>query len=738
MRKINNIKRAMLCGAVTAVTFPLAGYAQTASEDGGIREIVVTAQKRAEPLQEVPIAVTALDAGLIEDRGITNLAGITQMVPNAQIGSGFVNPTQIAPFIRGIGTHNSDPLTTSPIAVSVDGVYLSTVFGALINTFDVEQVEVLRGPQGTLQGRSATGGAINVRSRRPADELGIRAEVGFGRFNKFTAMGSIEGPLIPDVLMAKVAIIRENGGNYQKNLTNGHDAGGVDQWAGRAGLLFTPNERMTFYATADFVSGDNPQPSTRAANIGTAIARPEYPSQPLTLACSGYGVCTPDEKWTTRANYTRPTKTRSRGFSLNADFEMGAATITSVTGYRILEEYNSWDADQTEFQIFEQIRPNYFTEVEDFSQELRIASTDDGGADFGGHVKWLFGAYYLNNKIYKKQNFHLNGNPLPNNTNDQTLDTWAVFGHIDIKPIDDLTVYVGGRQTWDKKNISILSPVPGEGVDRWSNFSMEAGVNYQIARDKMVYARYSEGYIPGGFTSQRDAATGEAVRFASETLDSYEIGFKTDWLGRRLRLNGAAFQYKYKGIQRDSTRQVDIPPFFVSTPTNIGDATLKGVELEMTALPVNGLTIMGSVGYLDTKYDRFDRAVVVGDELVIFDNRNLRFLKASKWTASADIQYEIPLAGGSNGKITPAANMYYKSSHTVDTDDSPVGNQKGYTLFNAWLRYTDPSDTYKVTAFIDNITNKHYIVASATLAGFGLVQNDAAPRTYGIRFAASW
>lgn len=705
------------------------------TDAGGIADIIVTAQKRAEPLQTVPIAISAVNEAIMERRGFDNIGDLTMVTPNTNLALSLQNPTQIAPHIRGIGTYNSDPLASTPIAISVDGVYLQTVFSGMVDTFDVEQVEILRGPQGTLQGRNATGGAVNIRTRRPSDQFGARFSVEYGRYAKFQAKAAIEGPLVPEKLAAKVSLLRYSGGNYAENLTGGRDSGGRDTWSGRAGLLFTPSSALTVYATADFTRDRSPQAASRAANTDTAVVRPEDPQGTIPLACSMLGYCTTDKPGTNRKDFTHHTRADSYGFSLNADLDVGPATLTSVGGYRKTKDYTIQDYDALPIPIFEIGRqtPNPFT-VKELSQELRLASNDDGGADLDGKLKWVVGAYYARMELTRLQLTELFGSVGAASQVSQKLDSYAVFGHIDFKPIDALTIYVGGRKTWDKKNYTLEQPLPVRNLKRnFDNFSKEAGASFRITQDHMIYVRYSTGYIAGGFSRTGDS-------YDSETVESLEAGFKTSWANRKLQLNGAVFKYSYDDLQRIAGRLLDVPPFFTTTPVNVGKATIQGVELELQAQPIRGLQIMGAVGYLDAHYDRYDVLVRDPDGTVrMADNSNLRVDNAPKWTASGSIMYDIPLDGAdgdSGGMLTPSFSFSHRSAHTTAVEDLPFMAQKGYVLLDAALRYQAPGERYSLTLFADNLTNKHYIVGSSRVGGVAQFVIDAPGRTYGVRATA--
>lgn len=726
--KIAKTIRGILFSSVAAGALAGTGaYAQEraapAYSPSGPAEIIVLAQKRAEPLQRTPLAITAVTAETLEDRGVKNLIGVADLVPNVVINSGVAVPGQISPYIRGIGAFSPDPLSDLPIAISIDGVYLTSTIGSLVNTYDVERVEVLRGPQGTLQGRAATGGAINVYTKRPSGELGGRFEMGFGRFNEFSTEAVIEAPLVSDKLAARLSGARYSGGSYSKNLISNDRFGGRDSWMGRLGLLFTPTETLTIYATADIIRDRSPQAALRAANTDRSYPRPETGAQVAPRTCTMFGYCSPAERYTAHANLTDDTKNDTYGFSLNADLDLDWATITSITGHRDVDESVITDWDRIPVRVFEAEALNR-TQLTFTSQEFRIASNKDGGADAGGLFQWLVGGYYLHYKQDRTNYSEVLGRGAPN-TAEQTLNSYSLFGQIMSEPVENLTLYAGARKTWDKKDFLLTSPTIHPGKAKFTDFSIEAGARYQITPDKMIFIRYAEGYLPGGFNNQ-------GFTYQSENVKNYEGGFKTKWMDGRLTVNGTAFWNDYQNLQRVSSKVTDQPPYFFNVPDTVGSARIRGLELEVESHPVDNLILTASVGYLDAKYKRFDIQVPNPDgTLRTVDNSGLRFKDAPKWQLSASAEYNIVLASGDS--IRPGLNVRYRSAHVAGANDIPIEYQSGYALLNGFIRWTDRDDRFFASVYMNNITNKYYILYGSNLAGLANVVLEGRPRTYGVR-----
>ncbi|MET0987362.1 MAG: TonB-dependent receptor plug domain-containing protein [Steroidobacteraceae bacterium] len=250
MRSVN-ILNGVSCVALSLISALAAAQSEPAG--GGLDEIVVTARKRAESIQDVPVSVTAVGQAAIERNFIARIEDLQQLTPNVTLEPVSISTSSLAPFIRGIGNRAQEPVQDPAIAISVDGVYLATIVGSALDVFDVEQIEVLRGPQGTLQGRNSPGGAINITTRRPGDELGMRLEASYGSDDTYSVKAAIDGPLIPDVLGAKLAVMTSQSDGYVHDLTTGEDLTGQDTVAARVGFLWTPNDSVNLYLTADYM-----------------------------------------------------------------------------------------------------------------------------------------------------------------------------------------------------------------------------------------------------------------------------------------------------------------------------------------------------------------------------------------------------------------------------------------------------------------------------------------------------
>ncbi len=749
--------------ALLAAGFPAVAHAQGANSYD-VNEIIVTAQKREEKLQDVPLAVTAVGADQIAERGLANITEVTRLAPNVNFNEGIVNPTLITPYIRGIGTHDNSPESDMPVAVSIDGVYLASVYGGLIDAFDIQQVEILRGPQGTLQGRNAPGGAVNITTRRPGDVWTVRGMAEYGKFSDVKLNVGVDGPLIEDKLGLKLAMLYRNANGYQKGMRwsglrnadgtantsqdtpSGDRFGGRDSLSFKAGLQITPSDTVNIWLSGDYTKDKSEPTAFRDVNDGKSYPRPEYADQLNSLACVLFGWCTPSKKYTTYQADFGNNKITNWGLTSNIDVDLGAATLTSVTGYRKIRDEYALDIDATPFPLLE-ARPGVNGDdphvgQKTFSQEVRIASNDGGSMSMGDKLRWLIGGYYMKSNMVREQYLIVFGNNIGSDYR-QKLKSYAIFGHVDVKLTDALTFGVGARESWDKKQFFVDmrgDTFVGESARKsWKKFMYDANVNYKFTPDVMGYVRYARGSRPGGFNHT------PLSTYNPETVDSIEGGLKTQLLDRKVTFNVTGFYYKYKGIQRQ-TSTLFPDGTFARVNANAGKDRAYGLEVELSARPVEGLKLDVGLGYLNAKYKEwfdseanpaYDPTLPDGptnQPRLIIDNSTLPVQKSPKWTINLGASYDIPVSdSGPLAKITPSVNLYHVSSQYTNTEAQPASYDNAHSLLSAALRMEGPDNRYALTVFGDNLTNSYYIQNGGDLGGLSAYVQEGRPRTYGVR-----
>lgn len=717
--------------------------------DTGLADIVVTARRRAEPLQSTPLAVSAVSQAQLTQIHASELADIKALVPNLNLERASSNPAGLYVSLRGFGSRSTDPAGEPAVSLNIDGVYVGSNFAQTVNLFDVEAVEVLRGPQGTLFGKNSPAGALSIRTRRPTDQFGGLAQVDYGRFGNLQLRGYVDVPLVADKLTTTMSYFRERSDGYIRNTTLNRDVGGVYTQSIRGGLLAKPTDAVTWYVTAQYDLGKSetsPMRDVATLNreeqrIPTAVYASGSP--PLARICNAPSaalcISPPAAPFTTGANFDQ-VRNDQKSYSVVSDLaiDAGPVGIASVTGYRRGNQISPLDIDGSQFTVLHVVSDS---KDRQFSQELRLSSTDGGGLDAGGRLDWLVGAFYYYYEYGQHQAF-VSGLPSGGTTTSQTnqegtTNSFALFAHAGYKLTDRITVSAGIRQTRDRKTHAYRNaaayaagtPAVAE-RNAWNNLSVDATVDWRFAANRMVYFRYAQGYRGGGFNGVPSSAAA-AGSFQPETVDSFEVGLKTDWFDRRLRINISAFSNTYNDLQRllllsDPASATG----FARRTVNAAKATTRGVELELQARPTNALNLRASVGYLDAKYDRYVGNLTGNAADPAVDNRALKFPYTSKWTGEIGGTYEAAL--GSAGRAILDVGYSYRSSYNLHELNYAFANQPGYGLLSATLTWHDPTDRLSVAVYGQNLTNHHYLVHADTVGGLGVLLVDAMPRNWGI------
>ncbi len=760
--------------ALASAAPPLAAQEDEAAADEGlgIEEIIVTARKRAESLQETPISITAFSAGALEERSLSNIGEIGDFAPNVVMavapgGGGGGNNLQI--FMRGVG-QTDFLITTDPgVGIYIDGVFHSRTFGAVFDLLDLERVEVLRGPQGTLFGKNTIGGAVSLITKKPTDEVSGYGEVTFGRFNRIDGRGTFNFPVIENKLFARFSFSSKNRDGYAKRLDfNTGEVidrqGDEDITSVRGALRWLASETIEVNIRADVATGNGESAPTTLAFFddtgqfgglgglwnalvggpaGTPMSSAFITSDPLTTYGTGPNINTTDV-W---------------GISATIDWDAGPVHIKSITAYRENDAKFGRDGDGSPNQYvhtFDQDTQNQF------SQEIQIS-----GVSFSDRLTWIIGGFFFdenatdNNDVRLASGLYaalealpgpLDGSPLtaptapggPGNPINVVLDldfdihneiditSWAAYTQGTLAVTDRLNVTGGVRFTYEQKDYTLEHRRINSGAfivplttvsDSWSEVSPMGSIDYRWSDDVMTYAKVSRGFKSGGFNG-RPILESAVESFAPETLTSYEIGVKSQLFERRLVLNVTGFLNKYKDIQLGSVN-ADESGNLILLIQNAGKATVKGLEAELHARPATGLDITGSLGYTDFQFDRLV-AGVVGITLDTVP------AKTPKWTASASIQYAFPV--GDSGLVSLRGDWVYTSSYFQDNVNTPFIAQSGFSRFNARLVFEHVGGGWQVFVFGTNLTDKRYIANGlAALDSFGTAEAVyGRPREWGM------
>ncbi|RME65078.1 MAG: TonB-dependent receptor, partial [Alphaproteobacteria bacterium] len=713
-------------------------------------EIVVTARRRAEWLQAVPISVSAFSDANLKTLQADDISGIQYSVPNLYLDRGDASNAVI--FLRGIGQNDSLAFVESGVAVYVDDVFISRTQAAFLDLFDVERLEVLRGPQGTLYGRNSPGGAIKFISKAPPETFEAGFEAGGGRFDFVTLKGSIGGPLVDGLLRGKVALAAINHGGFSRNSFLGGRDGDTESLAWRAGLAYTPASALTLTLTADGKI-DRPDTSRSPVRVTDVLFFENPFTDPFTPTVLGPNA----DNFVVETNANGLSDLTSYGFTLKADWRISDRWgLESISSYRKMDFDLVLDTDGAPVPLIDVV---LFQDQWQFSQEMRASYDSEGGFTFIG------GVYYFHDSDLTLAGFDAHsgaifGFPLvffgaPGAQladTDQDTDSIAVFGHATIDLTAALNLELGLRYTYDRKSSrrrfeNFFDPdlrvtqnfppflagvgIPGvslAGKEDWDALTPRIAVSYQASADAMLYASVSRGFKSGGFDGRANSAFGFQP-FSPEKVWAFEGGAKTSWLGNRLTANLAYFYNRYRDLQVTSFGRDPATGFFLSLFTNAAAARIQGVELELAARPTEPLTLAATAGFMDAQYKDFD--ILVNG--VVTDVSDRRLVNTPKWNASVSASYEVPLAASLNGVLH--VDGAYRSRVANELTDSPLLAQDDYVILNAFVALKTEDARWEVRAGGRNLTGREIRVQGFNLSEFPGVQTSffGARRSWDVR-----
>lgn len=702
---------AALCVGVSGAAIAGPAFAQE-------EEIVVTARRTAENLQEVPASVSAFSEQTLERIGAADSTGLQGSVPNLNIvqGRGSSNATNI--FIRGVG--QPDALQTFDPAVGfyVDDVYYSRIRGTQLDLFDIERIEVLRGPQGTLYGKNTIGGALRVITRRPSQDPRGLFQVTVGDYGQLEARVSGSGPLT-DTLAGGVSLFGASRDGYVTNPVTGEDYNDRNVGAGRAALAWNATPSLSVDWAADYARERN------ALVMG----------QPINTLTTLFGVpllvlppTPPEFDFTATPTPGLPNSTELThwGTSLNVNWEISDAfSLRSITAFRDLEQADYVDIDATFLEtgdVFVGVDQNQI------SQEFQGTYQSD-------RLTLVGGLFYMREEIESHQEAYgddiLTGPGgftfLRTVDDDLRTTSWAAYVNASLALTERLSVSAGVRYTEEEKEYfrttSTFSSFPGLTFDpayaftiedTWTDVSPMASVDYRATDNILAYARVARGYKSGGFNGRANNP-GEEAPYEPEIVTSYEIGLKTDWLDRTLRANLAAFYNDYEDFQARVSGLVNDPvtglPVPQLTVLNAGSLEISGAELELSYMPVAALLLDAQIGYLDAEYGEFEdaRFVAYGGSRAFQEPAF-----SPDWTARFGAAYEFDL--GAAGALRLAGSARFRSRHALAVDNTPVNSnveidglfQDDYWLYDASLLWTHSNNILSVGLYGRNLSDEVY------------------------------
>lgn len=728
-------------------------------------EIIVTAQKRSESLETVPISITALTANTLESANVVTVSDLTALTPGlqAQRTAGVFS----TPYIRGVGSNSSLVGDDSSVATYLDGVYLSSKYGNLFDLYNIERVEVLKGPQGTLFGRNATGGAINVVTKDPSDQPEAKIEGTYGNYDMSSVKAYAAGPLT-DILGASVSVLHQNGGGFVHSIYGGALQGGNKDNSIMAKFVLKPNDQLRLVATADYSD------SADAEGLAGGFVPGSVPLAKFLGGATAFGVDV------SSAGTGPQNDVINKGVSLHLTYDMPWANFVSISAYRTVSASVIYDEDGSNANIF------LFHDDETdktFSQEFQLLSNGSGP------LKWMVGADYADDRpAYAPLSLFV-GMPYPPTVasvqaatfaspNNALIDidatardkAEAVFGQSTYDIAAATRVTVGLRYTREEKYftgnesalvpngllltppnpaesnsltpVPIVATAPGTSVT-YSKPTWRFSLDHDFAEGIMGYLSFNRGFKSGAYNTTSVAAHPAPV--SPEVLDAYELGVKSELLDRRLRLNGAIFHYSWKNLQVERVNAST----GVVTLENAAQAKSDGIELEADASLTQALTMHVGLAGLHSEYENFtDAAVNVPCNIypttpgcVVPAGNGQGFINASgqtqifapKFTGNLSLDYRTPFIDGTS--LVLSAQYYHNSGY-----DSEVGgrlNISSYDTLGVSGSVFSPGEKYFVKVWGKNITDAH-IVAYTDASGEGDRFDYYRPATYGITLGAKF
>ena len=697
-----------------------------------LEEIVVTAQKRAENLQSVPIAVTAFSAGELERGAFNNIIDIAQQVPGLSINTHFANANPKI-YLRGVGNNEYQANAVGAVAVYQDGVYLAAASGQLFQFFDLEAVEVLRGPQGTLYGKNTTGGAIGVRSKRPDGTFTGDFSVSVGNFNALDIEGGFSFPIVEDVLAARISVVSNNRDGTIENTfldeggigRNNNKVNDIGSNAFRVLAVFTPSDELT--VDFNYHRGRNRSTSLQ----GEAFALEDIDGDGTFDVANGFFFAGEDpDPYIQSYNFDLAENLDASGGSIKLSYDFGNLNLLSISATEHVARDSREDVDQSPIPLLE---INWNNRSRQYSQELQLSNTDDST------LQWIVGGYYFTDEIVVANIYDLARVAAPNNllitqNYDQDTYSYAAFGQGTYAISEQLNFTLGLRYSDETRKWTGVSTVVNIGLDTipqrsleedYSNLSWRLALDYQFDEDMLVYMSVNRGYKAGGFNGGAVSNVAELIPYDEEKLTAYEIGFKSDLYDNRVRLNVAAFYYDYQDIQIFALE----PPIeaFLPVPAqvirNADSAETYGIELELKALVSERLNVSFNASYLHTEIGPF--VTPVGN----FEGNEIG--NSPSYDISAAFDYTLPV---SSGEVTFHMDVTATAERFFDPSNSERLREDGYAIFNSRLTYQPDGANWALTLWVKNLTDKFYYTEIIPIDGFGFDERfTGEQRTFGAK-----
>ena len=703
-----------------------------------LAEVVVTARKRVERLQDMALSVSALSAVDFARRPDVDLSTLANVAPNVIIDDTQEGPgSPAAMTIRGIGVNDHERSIDPTVGVVVDGVFIGASGGAMIKALDLQSVEVLRGPQGTLFGRNSIAGAVNIIRRKPDDQFGGEAKVAFGNYNEIAADAYVNIP-VSQQLEFKIGASQDRRDGYFYNDFLNKNQGALDYRSITASAVFRPIESVEVYYRYD--KSRTEQDANPLLNV----------AQPDQAWCSFYHQCAVSLTVPQSGNrYRVVTNSTGDNSFFDSDMHVVNARWDFTPGYK-LEYVFGWfhtnedghmDFDATPLTLYDTQRPQKYSQ---HSHEVRLTHSDDGP------ISYTVGAYLWHSQYRIDMHSYIGFGDLlypgiipPGTVLDvpqsvqQHTESYAGFFEGDYRFANDWTFTLGGRYTHDKKDTGLIDPTMPElatagGIDNpvskdWSEFTPKASLKYKLTPDVMVYGLYSRGYRAGGFDGRPGTYNSAVTPYNPETVDNLELGTKSEWLDHRLRANADVFFMKYNDMQQELSVPLNSGTGQETLFLNAAQAHIYGFELDLAAIPMQGLTLSATLGLLHARYVEF-KDPVTGADLTY-----LRLRRAPTVSGSLSPSYEW---AAFEGIMSVHADYHFISSYDNTFLNSPQGRNGTQNVVDATINYQRKSTTLSI--YGRNLTQEDAysealdVGASPNNPGLWTFAAPRPPRTWGV------
>ena len=740
-----------------------------AVDTSGLADIVVTAQRKSESLQKTAITIQVLSPATLANAGVSAPSQLVSVLPSVQIG--YSGPSTSV-YIRGVGGFSSVAFTSPAVPYYIDGIYVARTQSVTSELYDVERVEAIKGPQGTLYGRNASGGAINILTKRPSlTEVTGQAQLELGNYGNQTFEAGLNVPLSDTIAVRASGTIVDKGGFTSVGF------GDDKHQSGRVKLLWEPNPDVSLLLNGSYGHIGGQAPAVVATNRGIPGWYPWLDiSDPRSQAFATANAVAPPP-------IVRPTQPSDAfqdlsfyNFSAQLDWKIGATTLTVIPAYRdskmLYRGLVGFVFDNGGLGTLPQ-RPETSKAT---SVEARLAGTS-------GRLDWLAGLYYSNEDQFEQ--YSINGGFIQRPGVIMTLvnRSYAAFTQSTFSFTDHVRLIVGGRYTSDLRSLSdgqtyeispavFLGPPPPAAIactlptptrpqclvetyagrKTFRNFSWKLGVEADVFDNSLAYATASRGFKAGGFNTQSAAGTpGQAQLFKPETLTAYEVGLKSRFLNNRLQLNVSGFYWDYKNHQEPVLTYTNVPGVTNLVYQNAGAAEIYGATLDLITRPWQGATVSGSVEYAHSKYTEYKvtiptfsynpaangcRVAASDPANTTLDCSGFQVARTPELSGSLGLTQEASLGSGT---LSGNVNLTFASARWIGVDFIPDGRAKGYGKLDASLTYRPSGNRFSVTGFVRNITDAA-IYSDGARNPFSPLFYAAIqpPRTYGARFGVTF